>query len=81
MSVAHNFCHTGNYEALAGAPKYSQNMRLGADNCGTDQTRQGCDENRNAFPAGGGSGGSSCGGGCCWGGWGAGGMVVLTFYG
>lgn len=81
MSVSHNFCHTGNFEAVMGSPKYSQNNRLTASNCAVGQTVQGCDKNCNHFPAGSGASGSSCGGGCCWGGWGAGGMVVLTFYG
>ena len=81
MSVSHNFCWTGMFEALAGSPKYSQNLRHGADLCAVGITNMGCNYNRNHFPGGGGSGGSSCGGGCCWGGWGAGGMVVLTFYG
>jgi hypothetical protein len=81
MSVSHNFCHTGNFEAISGSPKYSQNNRLGNSQCAEQITIAGCQKNNNAFPAGSGNGGSACGGGCCWGGWGAGGMVVLTFYG
>ena len=81
MSVAHNFCATGNFETSAGSPKYSQNMRLGETNCSASWTNNGCCRGVNHWPGGGGYGASACGGGCCWGSWGAGGLVVLTFYG
>jgi len=81
-SVTHNFCNTGMYEAQAGAPKYAQNLRFGNTSCGCGSfTNNGCCRVSNHFPGGGGGGASACGGPCCWGGWGAGGMVVLTFYG
>lgn len=84
MSVTHNFCASDMFEANAGSPKYAQNLRIGASHCNTPEgsyTRSGCDRNPTHWPAGGGNGGSGCGGGCCWGGWGAGGLVILTFYG
>ena len=81
MSATHSFCATGHFETAAGSPKYSQNMRIGLSSCSGSWTNNGCCRLCNHFPGGGGGGGSSCGGPCCWGGWGAGGMVILTFYG
>jgi hypothetical protein len=82
QSVTHSFCATGFHESAAGSPKYSQNLRQGNTSCGNGSwTNNGCCRVSNHFPGGGGGGGSACGGGCCWGGWGAGGLVVLTFYG
>lgn len=81
MSVAHNFCATGNFETSPGAPKLAQNMRIGLNNCSGSFTNTGCCRVTNHWPSGGGGSASACGGGCCWGGWGAGGLVVLTFYG
>jgi|APGre2960657404_1045060.scaffolds.fasta_scaffold00050_11 hypothetical protein len=81
MSATHSFCATGHFETAAGSPKYSQNMRIGLSSCSGSWTNTGCCRLCNHFPGGGGGGGSSCGGPCCWGGWGAGGMVILTFYG
>ena len=81
MSVTHNFCSSDQFEATAGSPKLSQNLRIGGAHCAYSFTRAGCCRNPNHWPGGAGNGGSSCGGGCCWGGWGAGGLVILTFHG
>ncbi len=81
FSPTHNFCASDLFEAAAGSPKYSQNARVGGAFCAYEFTKMGCCYNANHWPAGPGAGGSACGGGCCWGGWGAGGLVVLTFYG
>jgi hypothetical protein len=81
QSVTHNFCFSDMWEGLNGAPKLNNNHRIGGSHCAYEFTKVGCCKLDNSWPAGGGNGSGSCGGGCCWGGWGAGGLVILTFYG
>lgn len=80
-SVASFWCHNDHWEALQGAPKYQANLRHGGSPCVIELTKMGCCYNRNAWPGGPGANGSACGDGYCWHAWGAGGLVIVTFYG
>lgn len=77
-SQTSNFCASDMHESLSGSPKFSQNTRIGTNQCCTQFTQSGCCRNRNHWPGGAGNGAGSCGGGCCWSGWGAGGLVIMT---
>jgi hypothetical protein len=77
-SQTSNFCASDMYESIPGSSKFSQNSRMGFNQCTSSAARVGCCRNRNHWPSGPGNGGGACGGGFCWSGWGAGGLVIMT---
>ncbi len=80
-SMTSNFCNNLTWDIVTGAPKFRNTTRKGYDTCYNWMTISGCYRmGASAWPGGGGTGGGACGGPCCWGGWGAGGLVMVTYY-
>tara|TARA_R110001592_G_scaffold11657_1_gene57028 strand:+ start:7275 stop:8111 length:837 start_codon:yes stop_codon:yes gene_type:complete len=61
-----------------GVGPYAASTNFGQDNCSAGNS-QGCCKGQALFPGGGGIS-PFTDGGCCWGGWGAGGLVVVSYW-